>query len=389
MKPYLNFGGQDLSDGLQQSVIAASCGYIDKPSIYDRNVIIEIECKTSETFVDTLRKISQNCALNLFRGHRDATWQLLPTAHREDSWIGPIVAMNLTDGIEKLAPYRWGEESDEKYKRRVELALRRFFQNQLVYVYQELAIEWGIEGQTSLACDSEDAGPASSDYKQLTSFMASTQIPWFEARNLYVQIAAQHHGVHTPLLDFTSSFEIAADFATRDTRVDGGSHIAIWAIVDSPPFNFYHRFGVDSPYLQRQKSYMLLNSSADLFYYESGDWLPFETRLANTMPLGSVFKITMEHSDLESLRNRLGIIYSPLYMLGTPAYETSESVRQRVECLKTAFCNEVQSRVQSQLDWGQVMIEQSPNDAAMEDTTDYCNFRCNNHCNTMFSQTFK
>ena len=321
-----------MSEGLTRTVLQIPCRYIDTTSDYNRNTVIEIECKTADKFIETLRKISQHCALNLFRGHRDAEWQMLPTAHREDSWIGQLVSKNIVDGYQRFTRYRWLDETDEKFERRIDLALRSFYQTRMIAAYDEVAKEWGITIDLISESDRDDASQKLTPYERLTFCMASQWIPPFDTSDLYSQIIAQHHGVLTPFLDFSSSFEVAADFASREACDNGQSHIAVLAIADSPPFNLYHAFGVESPYLQQQKSYMLLNSCADLTFYESGKWIPFETRLSNTMPLGSVFKITLPYSEVESLRTRLSVLRTPLYMMGTPMYESVQAVQRRIDC---------------------------------------------------------
>ena len=327
--------------------------------------------------------------MNLFRGHSDATWQLLPCAQREGSLIEGLVSNNVNEGIQKLARYRWLNESDEKLKRRVELALRNYFQIRTIFAFLEVARDWRIDESMVSTVDSDEAQNKASPYKFLTSYMESNTISSYCGVCLHSQITAQHHGVPTSLLDFSSSFEIASDFASRDAYKNGRSHLAVWAIVDSPPLDLCHAFGLESPYLQHQKSYMLLNSCADITYYETGKWIPFETRLSNTMPLGSVFKVTLLQSEVESLRARLRVAGTRLYMMGTPMYESAKSLQRRIDCRRNNFCNDVKNKLQIHIDWDLVPIDEKHRPKTMAQPRDYCEKRCNDHCNTVFSTTFK
>ena len=301
--------------------------------------------------------------------------------------ISPIVILTMV--VNGSVRIDGKNETDDRFHRRVELALRSYFQIQIIVAFEELARDWGILDSCDQAANSKAKSDVYTGFDRLTSYMASDRIPWLRTRNPLSRIRAQHHGINTPMLDFTSSYFVALDFASRGSHECSGSHLAVWAIVDSPPLDFSHPYSVVSTYLQTQRSFMLFNSSADKAFYECGQWIPFETRLSNTMPLGSVFKVTLPFSEVESLVKWLRLTTSPLYMMGTPMYESVLSMQRRVDCLKTKFCDEVRRRVQCQIDWDQVQIDIRHQSQAQAQEATFCETRCNDHCNTMFSTTFK
>ena len=390
MRPYVSVDGVDFSDGLIGSEITSSCKYVDKTAEHRGGTIIAMGCTTAVAMIEQLKVIDRHCGLNLFRGQADADFTLLPSAHRTESRIAKLAKANVTEGCRRLVRYRWLQETAEQFTRRVELALRSFFQFDAIRKYQEVCRELKIGDYDVSRPYGNSVAEVTPSYDQIVSYLKSDTVPWLRCTsNSRVRLQAQHHGIDTPLLDFTSSYQVALDFATRDIEKLENKRIAVWSIIASPTLDLYHAFDISSPYFQSQRSYMLVNPSADKTYYEFGSWIPFENRLSNTMPLGTVFKLTLPYSELESLRSRFHMFHTPLYMMGTPMYESTDNIQYRIQCLRTEFVEKVWSKVRSHIEW-----ENVPNDETQKSEvglleTNYCSDRCNDHCNTLFSTTFQ
>jgi hypothetical protein len=128
-----------------------------------------------------------------FRGHGDAKWTLLPSAHRAESWkLG-------------LTLVRSKPTSDINVD---------FWERELAYRFLNLL------GRAGLPIPREESLP--------TRFQ--TDVPWPHPVLEPLLAIAQHNGVPTRLLDWTLSWKVAAYFAAVDALKTGSKALDVWAI---------------------------------------------------------------------------------------------------------------------------------------------------------------
>ena len=385
-KPFFSIDGRDISEHLRKLTWSSDCRYLDTLP-YKANRF-GFRFSAADIFLDILKQIDRSCGLNLYRGQTDADLPLLPSAHRQESPIAELARRNVADGFDRLAVYRWRDETDDKFQRRVELALRSYFQLATLAAYRASAHEWGINDYDPALDGRSHAHPGiRAELGHIVTYLRDNKIPWSNCKEYasdYIQ--AQHHGIDTPMLDFTSNSKVAVDFATRNTEQLNGADIVVWAITADPPFSFYCPYDQNQPYFQSQGSYMLLNSAADIAYYESGNWLSFESRLFYEMPLGTVFEVRLPSAEAGSLRSMLD---QSLFQLGTPSFESVKATKERVEAKRKEFRSAVYDKIVSDIDWDNVPVDSSHRRVHRAAYTDFCSKRCNKHCNTAFSSTFK
>lgn len=188
----------------------------------------EVEAKTAKEFIDLLRPTNPGWLSNQalysnwgFRGQGDAAWGLLPSAWRES-------------GRELLKPsIEFNRKIGAKFKLN-ELQLVAHCQyhaeDHVVQKFAEIADRVGLsipEFDVLLRRD-EDGEPIRPNWN-----CEQANLPGIFA-------IAQHHGVPTPLLDFTGHGLIAAFFAaesadrlvarSNQSAISPLSHLAVWAI---------------------------------------------------------------------------------------------------------------------------------------------------------------
>ena len=166
-----------------------------------------------------------------FRGQTNADWCLLPTSCRgnsyvwADTWIEHFIAANRKKYLD-FGHFRWQGESDVKFARRFELALRAYIEHEIIHKFQQLL----LTKKPQILTDQERLNEAS--FALIAQYLSSDSIPVAKT-TLYGSLLAQHHGIPTRLLDWTSSLGVALGFATS-AETSGESDwksIAVWVLI--------------------------------------------------------------------------------------------------------------------------------------------------------------
>ncbi len=184
----------------------------------------------AKLFLDALRRVEKKPGPVYYRG-QSKDLPLTPTACRRDShkwtrtWIEQFVESNKHEYERFLHCYMWKHESVEAFQLRFELALRDYIESEIVFQFQQFALDKEFVNL------SPKERVRASNLEQIRDFLKCDKIP-LAPRTRYASLLAQHHGVPTRLLDWSSSLDVAIDFAVGGVSSPDTSNgrIVIWVI---------------------------------------------------------------------------------------------------------------------------------------------------------------
>ncbi len=178
-----------------------------------------IECETAQEFLNALRCVSYSEENGpphadqwAWRGQTNADWELVPTAFRP----GNLLGYTISEHVRQANPER--PNSTDQHR-------AEFY---ALYDFVVLADELGMD----VPGDSQIFRHQSVYDDVIESILGTRQWPPHEI--LEVMAIAQHHGVPTRLIDFTSKASIAAYFAASSLHAksteEKNQRLAVWGI---------------------------------------------------------------------------------------------------------------------------------------------------------------
>lgn len=268
-----------------------------------------VQCKPSNTaaeFIKVLRRSDElwlprgeSQSLWLFRGVNSEKHELLPKAWRPEIEEHPVFESIRDDDYDEFIKRALGGVVNPS-----EVAERRARR-----IAQQHAFEHAV--LSSFAHFMNDIGYPLPGGFFPRQFDQSTIEVWERLRKHEsafhpAYAIAQHHGLPTPLLDWTHNPLYAAFFASSGADADLDGNLVVWALnrrnlYDSGEFGEFHVERASSGYLHAQEACFTFAVNADTYFMNHGEW----PRLDQCLRGMSLVKLLLPKRERRELRRLL------------------------------------------------------------------------------------
>jgi len=271
-----------------------------------------IECATAREFIEQLRPSHPQWLENgsrripwIFRGQKDSEWSLRPSAWREEASEMPLFQSLRKNASEHEAGRlglrcEWEESTEHVESWRAkghvdDYIAHKTFEHFVVRDFCQMVNELGFplnEGFVDPVCNLNPFAAMMSPYRGRKPFHV-------------IMAMAQHHGLPTRLLDWSTNPLKAAFFCVDELIPRPEKKIAVFALHEDAfqdrnilPFEVERSF---IGHLHAQQGLFTYSTSADISYIQNGEW----PRVDDIVSPKWLMKIVLPQSEAEEVSRLL------------------------------------------------------------------------------------